>query len=91
MRVVNPEKARMRTIIINDLKSNITNLNAVKNSAIDTSAIIANILSGSVVGVDQELTGHCQRIRELLDQVIQGLNHSRDLAEQLDITEEAKG
>lgn len=91
MRVVNPEKARMRTIIINDLKSNITNLNAVRNDAIDTSAIIANILSGSIVSVDQELTSHCQRIRELLDQVIQGLNYSRDLAEQLDITEEVSG
>ena len=88
MRVVNPEKARMKTIILNDLKSNITNLTTVKNDTMDTSAIIANVVSGSVVGVDQELAGHCQRIRELLDQVIQGLNHSRDLAEQLDVTEE---
>ena len=89
MRVVNPEKVRMKAIILNDLKSNETNLNAVRDELQDTIAIICNLVGGSVVGIDQELIGYCQRARSALEQANQRISYARDLAEQLDVTEEA--
>ena len=88
MRVVNNQKAQAKTYIRNDLKSNVTNLNHEKNELQDTIAILCNLVSGSLVGIDQELIGYCQKTRQELDRAIQQLNMAAGLIDQLDITEE---
>ena len=88
MRVVNNKKAQAKTYIRNDLKSNVTNLSHEKNELQDTIAILCNLVSGSLVGIDQELIGYCQKTRQELDRAIQQLNMAAGLLDQLDITEE---
>ena len=79
----------MKAIILNDLKSNVTNLGAVNNDNLDTLSIILNVVSGSTVNIDQELIGYCQKIKDELQKANQHLNNARDLAQQLDVTEES--
>ena len=88
MRVVNNQKAQAKTYIRNDLKSNVTNLHHEKNELQDTIAILCNLVSGSLIGIDQELVGYCQKTRQELDRALQQLNMAAGLVDQLDITEE---
>lgn len=88
MRVVNNTKANAKTYIRNDLKSNVTNLHSEDSNIQDTMAILCNLVGGSLLRIDQEMTGYCQIARENISLAVQQLNTAASLVDKLDTTEE---
>lgn len=88
MRVVNNKKAQSKTYIGNDLKSNVTNISHESNEIHDTISMLTQILSGSLVGIDRELIGYCQKALQDLSRALAQLNAAASLVSKLDTTEE---
>lgn len=88
MRVVNKTKASAKIYIRNDLKSNVTNLHGEDSDIRDTMAILCSLVSGSLLRVDQEMTGYCRAAREYISLAVQQLNTAASLVDKLDATEE---
>ena len=88
MRVVNSRKATAKTYIINDLRSNMTNVGKEKSELQNTASLIQNLTQSSYLRVDQELAGYCSRTSEELGRALSLLQDALAAARELDTTEE---
>ena len=88
MRVVNNQKASAKTYIINDLRSNLTNLGHEKSELQNTASLIQNLTQSSYLRVDQEMGGYCSQASEQLDRAMSLLKEALEAARELDTTEE---
>ena len=88
MKVVNNEKASAKNYIINDLRSNLTNIGNEKSELQKTASLIQDLTQSSYLRVDQELTGYCGRASEELDRAMSLLQDAMACARELDTTEE---
>ncbi|MEF2813381.1 MAG: hypothetical protein U0N00_02220 [Oscillospiraceae bacterium] len=88
MRVVNNQKASAKTYILNDLRSNLTNLGHEKSVLQNTASLIQTLTQSSYLRVDQELNGYCTRASEELERAMSLLKEAMAAARELDTTEE---
>ena len=88
MKVVNNQKASAKTYILNDLRSNLTNIGKEKAELQNTASLIQNLTQSSYLRVDQELIGYCSRASEELEHALSLLQDALASARELDTTEE---
>ena len=88
MRVVNNQKASAKTYILNDLRSNLTNLGHEKSELQNTAPMIQALTQSSYLRVDQEMNGYCTRAAEELERAMSLLKEAMAAARELDTTEE---
>lgn len=88
MKVVNNQKASAKTYILNDLRSNLTNIGKEKAELQNTASLIQNLTQSSYLRLDQELTGYCSRASEELEHALSLLQDALASARELDTMEE---
>lgn len=88
MRVTNNQKATAKTYIINDLRSNLTNLGHEKSELQTTASMIQNLMQSSYLRADQEMNGSCTGAASQLDRAMSLLKEALAAARELDPTEE---